>query len=75
MPEAKVLYAVTAAVVSGLVVWVLVVLKTAKEPWLRAHAPGAEAGGSEDASPPEPALATESARESAEPEAPPKSDA
>ncbi|MBX3185457.1 MAG: hypothetical protein KF819_00525 [Labilithrix sp.] len=36
MPEANVLYAVTAVVVLGLVAWVLVVLKTAKEPWARA---------------------------------------
>ena len=35
MPEANVLYSVTAAVVVGLVVWVAVVLKTAKEPWAR----------------------------------------
>lgn len=36
MPEANVLYSVTAAVVLGLVAWVAVVLKTAKEPWARA---------------------------------------
>lgn len=35
MPEANVLYSVTAAVVLGLVTWVAVVLKTAKEPWAR----------------------------------------
>ena len=35
MPEANVLYSVTAAVVFGLVAWVAVVLKTAKEPWAR----------------------------------------
>ena len=35
MPEANVLYSVTAAVVFGLVIWVAVVLKTAKEPWAR----------------------------------------
>jgi len=35
MPEANVLYSVTAAVIVGLVVWVLFVLKTAKEPWAR----------------------------------------
>ena len=45
MPEANVLYSVTAAVVLGLVTWVAVVLKTAKEPWARelpkpAHAAG-----------------------------------
>jgi len=35
MPEATVLYSVTAAVVVGLVGWVAVVLKSAKEPWAR----------------------------------------
>ena len=35
MPEANVLYSVTAAVIVGLVVWVAFVLKTAKEPWAR----------------------------------------
>ena len=35
MPEANVLYSVTAVVVVGLVAWVAVVLKTAKEPWSR----------------------------------------
>lgn len=35
MPEANVLYSVTAAVVVGLVVWVAFVLKTAKQPWAR----------------------------------------
>jgi hypothetical protein len=35
MPEANALYFVTAAVVLGLVAWVAVVLKTAKEPWAR----------------------------------------
>ncbi len=35
MPEANVLYAVTAVVVFGLATWVAVVLKTAKEPWAR----------------------------------------
>ena len=39
MPEATVLYSVTAVVVAGLVVWVAVVLKTAKEPWIRAVPP------------------------------------
>jgi hypothetical protein len=39
MPEATVLYAVVAVVVSGLVVWVVAVLLKAKEPWGRA-APG-----------------------------------
>ncbi|OJY29930.1 MAG: hypothetical protein BGO98_49915 [Myxococcales bacterium 68-20] len=36
MPEANVLYSVTAVVVAGLIVWVAAVLKTAKEPWNRA---------------------------------------
>jgi hypothetical protein len=35
MPEANVLYSVTAVVVAGLATWVAVVLKTAKEPWAR----------------------------------------
>lgn len=35
MPEANVLYAVTAAVVFGLIAWVFIVLRTAKEPWAR----------------------------------------
>ncbi len=38
MPEATVLYTVTAVVVLGLIVWVAAVLKTAREPWAR---PGA----------------------------------
>ena len=44
MPEANVLYSVTAAVVLGLVTWVAVVLKTAKEPWARDLPPAANAG-------------------------------
>jgi hypothetical protein len=39
MPETNVLYSVTAAVVVGLVAWVAVVLKSAKEPWARPAAP------------------------------------
>jgi hypothetical protein len=39
MPEANVLYSVTAVVVVGLVAWVAVVLKTAKEPWSRPPVP------------------------------------
>lgn len=35
MPEANVLYAVTGAVVLGLVLWVATVLKTSKEAWAR----------------------------------------
>jgi hypothetical protein len=46
MPEANVLYTVTAVVVAGLVVWVAAVLKTAKEPWARAApAPSTAAEG------------------------------
>jgi len=41
MPEANVLYSVTAAVIVGLVVWVALVLKTAKEPWARPALPSA----------------------------------
>lgn len=37
MLEANILYSVTAVVVAGLVVWVAMVLKTAKEPWARAE--------------------------------------
>jgi hypothetical protein len=49
MPEANVLYGVTAAVVIGLIVWVLLVLKTAKEPWARDVVPteGARAAAAE----------------------------
>ncbi len=39
MPEATVLYTVTAVVVLGLFVWVAVVLKTAREPWARPRLP------------------------------------
>ena len=39
MPEATVLYTVTAVVVLGLIVWVAAVLKTAREPWARPPAP------------------------------------
>jgi hypothetical protein len=35
MPEASVLYSVTGVVVAGLLVWVGLVLKSAKEPWNR----------------------------------------
>lgn len=35
MPEANVLYVVTAVVVLGLAAWVAFVLKAAKEPWTR----------------------------------------
>ncbi len=55
MPEATLLYSITAAVIAGLVVWVIAVLKAAKEPWARAPlavagAPALEAGGVERAS-------------------------
>lgn len=43
MPEATLLYSVTAVVIAGLVIWVAVVLKTAKEPWIRASAGNADA--------------------------------
>lgn len=35
MPEANVLYTVTAVVVAGLAIWVAAALKMAKEPWAR----------------------------------------
>ena len=35
MPEATVLYSVTAVVIAALVIWVAVVLKVAKTPWAR----------------------------------------
>jgi hypothetical protein len=43
MPEPQILYVVTAIVIAGLVGWVAVVLKTAKEPWAR---PGAATSSS-----------------------------
>ncbi|MBX3227892.1 MAG: hypothetical protein KIT84_23055 [Labilithrix sp.] len=54
MPEANVLYSVTGVVVVGLVVWVALVLKSAKEPWARPAPPLAEELPSEDAPPEEP---------------------
>lgn len=54
MPEANVLYSVTAAVVAGLLVWVAVVLKTAKEPWARETVPAATASTRDDDVPIEP---------------------
>jgi hypothetical protein len=39
MPEATVLYSVTAVVIAALLLWVAVVLKTAKEPWYRPAPP------------------------------------
>jgi hypothetical protein len=41
MPEANVLYTVTAVIVAGLVVWVLASLKMAKQPWARPEAAAA----------------------------------
>lgn len=35
MPDQTILYSVTAVVIAGLVAWVGVALKTAKEPWAR----------------------------------------
>ncbi len=43
MPEAHVLYGITGVVVLGLVAWVVVVLRVAKEPWARP--PAAEPSG------------------------------
>jgi len=63
MPEANILYSVTGAVIVGLVFFVAVVLRTAKEPWGRAvphgvvdlppeaEAPGAAAVPEEEAKP------------------------
>jgi hypothetical protein len=53
MPEATTLYAVAVVVVAGLVVWVGVVLATAKEPWGRPPPPPLPAA---DDLPIEPAL-------------------
>lgn len=39
MPEATTLYSVTGAVIVGLVAWVAMVLKQAKEPWARPAPP------------------------------------
>jgi hypothetical protein len=56
MPEATVLYSVTAVVVVALVVWVAVILKMAKEPWARprlslsaALTPAGEMGAGDEA--------------------------
>ena len=49
MPEANVLYSVTGVVLVGLVAWVAMVLKSAKEPWVRpapAELPSEEAPAS-----------------------------
>ena len=69
MPEPNVLYTVTAVVVVGLVAWVAVTLKTAKEPWARPLPSGAVPA-------PEPAPEkteepkAEASEKAAEPEAP-----
>lgn len=57
MPEATVLYSVTAVVVLGLVVWLAVVLKTAKQPWTRTVAAAPETGPYRDAAVQEPDVA------------------
>jgi hypothetical protein len=41
MPEANILYTVTAVVVAALVVWVFAALKMAKQPWARPEAAAA----------------------------------
>lgn len=50
MPEANVLFAVTGVVVVGLVAWVAIVVRGAKEPWSRPRAAVALAsdGGASD---------------------------
>jgi hypothetical protein len=70
MPEATVLYSVTAAVVAGLVLWVGTVLATSKVAWARPAPPPVpvpEAPLVTDAPapapPPEPALPAESPAE------------
>lgn len=67
MPEANVLYAVTGAVVLGLVVWVATVLKTSKEAWARPRSeilePEPEATGGKE---------TEAAASKADPKAEPE---
>jgi hypothetical protein len=65
MPEATVLYAVTGVVVVGLVVWVVAVLRVAKEPWAQ---PTTTVGG-----PPPETVATDAASAAAS-ETPPKSE-
>jgi len=47
MPEATTLYSVTGVVIVGLVVWVSMVLKQAKEPWSRPAPPVVEAPAEE----------------------------
>lgn len=77
MPETNVLYSVTAAVVVGLVAWVAVVLKSAKEPWAReVPAVPAERVGTDDV-PVEGAAAGEAATADAKitPDAEPKAEA
>ena len=52
MPEASVLYGVTGVVVLGLVAWVAIVLKTAKEPWARTLLPQVATAGAHLDDPP-----------------------
>lgn len=56
MPEATILYTVTAVVVAGLAGWVFAVLRTAKEPWKRAAPASASAAAGE---PEEPSASTD----------------
>jgi hypothetical protein len=71
MPDATVLYVVTAVVVAGLAAWVAVVLKTAKEPWARPEPAGATAekveseGESKDDQPSPPSAADATAEATA----------
>ena len=58
MPEATLLYSVTAVVVLGLVVWVAAVLKTAKEPWARTITPRSAEVHAESEADPAPELAS-----------------
>lgn len=56
MPEANVLYVVTAVVVAALVLWVAAVLRTAREPWARkaGAAQASPAAAEAEAEPPQP---------------------
>ncbi len=75
MPEATVLYSVTAVVVAGLVIWVAAVLVRAKEPWARPmpllampDAPGVVTTDADDTAPATP-VALGEAKAAAEPAA------
>jgi hypothetical protein len=69
MPDATVLYVVSAVVVAALAAWVAVVLKTAKEPWARPEPAGATAekreSESKDDKPPPPSAADATAEATA----------